>query len=103
MGLRRVLVTGTGPLGCVPAELAQRGRNGNCAPELQRAAALFNPQLQAMINSLNSEIGSNVFIGANIQQTNIDFISDPGRYGKNQFIICHIFNYTHDILRATLR
>ncbi|XP_023738554.1 GDSL esterase/lipase LTL1 [Lactuca sativa] len=81
LGLRRVLVTGTGPLGCVPAELAQRGRNGNCAPELQRAAALFNPQLQAMINSLNSEIGSNVFIGANIQQTNIDFISDPGRYG----------------------
>ena len=81
MGLRRILVTGTGPLGCVPAELAQRGRNGNCAPELQQAATLFNPQLQAMLDSLNSEIGQNVFIGANIRQTNIDFISDPGRYG----------------------
>lgn len=81
MGLRRILVTGTGPLGCVPAELAQRGRNGNCAPELQQAAALFNPQLQAMLDSLNSEIGQNVFIGANIRQSNIDFISDPGRYG----------------------
>ncbi|KAL9998564.1 putative triacylglycerol lipase [Helianthus debilis subsp. tardiflorus] len=81
LGLRRILVTGTGPLGCVPAELAQRSANGNCAPDLQRAASLFNPQLQNMLDSLNSEIGSNVFIGANIRQTNIDFISDPGRYG----------------------
>lgn len=81
LGLRRVLVTGTGPLGCVPSELAQRSRDGNCVPELQRAASLFNPQLQAMLDSLNSEIGADVFIGANIRQTNIDFISDPGRYG----------------------
>ncbi|XP_076890584.1 GDSL esterase/lipase At5g33370-like [Bidens hawaiensis] len=81
LGLRRVLVTGTGPLGCVPAELAQRSRDGNCAPELQRAAGLFNPQLQNMLNSLNSEIGSTVFIGANIRQSNIDFINNPGRYG----------------------
>ncbi|KAL8240095.1 hypothetical protein R6Q59_013450 [Mikania micrantha] len=81
LGLRRVLVTGTGPLGCVPSELAQRGRDGNCAPDLQRAASLFNPQLQAMINSLNREIGSDIFVGANIRQTNIDFISDPQRFG----------------------
>ncbi|XP_076949313.1 GDSL esterase/lipase At5g33370-like [Bidens hawaiensis] len=81
LGLRRVLVTGTGPLGCVPAELAQRSRDGNCAPELQRAASLFNPQLQQMLDSLNSEIGSTVFIGANIRQSNIDFINNPGRYG----------------------
>ncbi|GJR12330.1 GDSL esterase/lipase LTL1-like protein [Tanacetum coccineum] len=81
LGLRRVLVTGTGPLGCVPSELAQRGRNGECAPELQQAAGLFNPQLQNMLDSLNSEIGANVFIGANIRQTNIDFINNPGRYG----------------------
>ncbi|KAI3796891.1 hypothetical protein L1987_39578 [Smallanthus sonchifolius] len=81
LGLRRILVTGTGPLGCVPAELAQRSGDGNCAPELQRAAALFNPQLQAMLDNLNSEIGSTVFIGANIRQTNLDFISDPQRYG----------------------
>ncbi|XP_071702408.1 GDSL esterase/lipase At5g33370-like [Rutidosis leptorrhynchoides] len=81
LGLRRILVTGTGPLGCVPAELAQRSANGNCSPELNRAASLFNPQLQDLIDSLNSEIGSHVFIGANIRQSSIDFISDPARYG----------------------
>ncbi|KAL8188570.1 hypothetical protein R6Q57_029858 [Mikania cordata] len=81
MGLRRVLVTGTGPLGCVPAELAQHSRNGECSEDLQRAASLFNPQLQQMLDSLNQEIGSHTFIGVNIRQTSIDFISDPARYG----------------------
>lgn len=82
IGARRVLVTGTGPLGCVPAELAQRSSNGECSAELQHAASLFNPQLVQMIGQLNSEIGSNVFIGANTQQMHNDFINNPRAYGK---------------------
>jgi len=50
LGARRVLVTGSGPLGCAPAELALRGsRAGECDAELQGAAALYNPQLVDMI------------------------------------------------------
>ncbi|XP_044480561.1 GDSL esterase/lipase At5g18430-like [Mangifera indica] len=81
LGARRVLVTGTGPLGCVPAELAMRGTNGGCSAELQRAAALYNPQLVEMIKELNREIGKTVFIAANTQQMHMDFISDPQAYG----------------------
>ncbi|KAM3282610.1 GDSL esterase/lipase [Capsicum chacoense] len=81
LGARRVIVTGTGPLGCVPAELAQRSRNGECAPDLQQAAALFNPQLTQMLQGLNSELGGNVFIAANTRQMAISFITDPQRYG----------------------
>ncbi|BAT87905.1 hypothetical protein LR48_Vigan10g158800 [Vigna angularis] len=81
IGARRVLVTGTGPLGCVPAELAQRSANGECSAELQRAAALFNPQLVQIIRELNSEIGSDVFVAVNTQQMHVDFISNPQRYG----------------------
>ncbi|KAK7258596.1 hypothetical protein RIF29_24177 [Crotalaria pallida] len=81
LGARRVLVTGTGPLGCVPAELAQRSRNGECSAELQRAASLFNPQLVQIIRQLNSEIGSDVFIGANTQQMSNNFISNPQAFG----------------------
>ncbi|XP_071702382.1 GDSL esterase/lipase LTL1-like [Rutidosis leptorrhynchoides] len=81
LGLRRIMVSGTGPLGCAPAELAQHSPDGNCAPELQRAANLFNPQIQALADSLNSKIGSNVFIGVNTRETNFDFISNPERYG----------------------
>ncbi|KAL6313057.1 hypothetical protein AAG906_025802 [Vitis piasezkii] len=81
LGARRVLVTGTGPMGCVPAELAMRSRNGECAVELQRAADLFNPQLVQMINGLNNEIGGDVFIAANAFRMHMDFISNPGAYG----------------------
>ncbi|XP_024991129.1 GDSL esterase/lipase LTL1-like [Cynara cardunculus var. scolymus] len=81
LGLRRVLVTGTGPLGCVPAELAQHSRNGECWPDLQAASGLFNPQLQNMLDSLNREVGSTTFIGVNIRQSSIDFISNPAKYG----------------------
>ncbi|KAL3727955.1 hypothetical protein ACJRO7_032667 [Eucalyptus globulus] len=81
LGARRVLVTGTGPLGCVPAELALRGRNGQCAPELQQAASLFNPQLTQMLQGLNQEYGSPVFIAANTDLMHGDFISHPQAYG----------------------
>ncbi|KAK2638300.1 hypothetical protein Ddye_026098 [Dipteronia dyeriana] len=81
LGARQVLVTGTGPLGCLPAELAMRSTNGGCSAELQRAVALYNPQLMEMIQGLNSEIGENVFIAANTQQMHMDFISDPQAYG----------------------
>lgn len=81
LGARRVLVTGTGPLGCVPAELAQRSRNGECSPDLQAAASLFNPQLTNMLLSLNSQLGDNVFIAANTQLTHYNFINNPQDFG----------------------
>ena len=81
LGARRVLVTGTGPLGCVPAELAMRSRNGECSVELQRAAGLFNPQLVNMISGLNSQIGADVFVAANAFEMNMDFVSNPQAYG----------------------
>ena len=86
LGARRVLVTGTGPLGCVPAELALRSRNGECSAELNRAAALFNPQLVEIINQINSEIGSEVFVSANAFDMHMDFISDPQAYGTSTSI-----------------
>ncbi|XP_043707376.1 GDSL esterase/lipase At5g33370-like [Telopea speciosissima] len=81
LGARSVLVTGTGPLGCVPAELAQRSRDGSCAADLQQAAALYNPQLVQMINQLNGEIGTRVFFAVNVQRMRTDFISNPQAYG----------------------
>ncbi|XP_057966224.1 GDSL esterase/lipase At5g33370-like [Malania oleifera] len=81
LGAHRVLVTGTGPMGCVPAELATRSRNGECSAELQRAASIFNPLLVQMINGLNSELGSNVFTAANAYRMKMDFISNPQAYG----------------------
>ncbi|KAK6136367.1 hypothetical protein DH2020_029897 [Rehmannia glutinosa] len=81
LGPRRVIVTGTGPLGCVPAELALHSPNGECVAELQKAASLFNPQLVQMLDQINQDIGDNVFIAANTNQMHMDFISNPEQFG----------------------
>eukprot|EP00257_Ricinus_communis_P006173 XP_002521156.2 GDSL esterase/lipase At4g28780 [Ricinus communis] len=82
LGARRVLVTGTGPLGCVPAELAYFGsRNGECSPEPQRAAAIYNSQLFQMLQRLNSQIGYDVFISTNAFDMNLDLINKPQEFG----------------------
>ncbi|XP_004494759.1 GDSL esterase/lipase At5g33370-like [Cicer arietinum] len=81
LGARRVLVTGTGPIGCAPAEIALKSPNGECALELQRAAAIYNPQLVQMIKGLNQEIGSDIFIAADAYRMHMDFISNPQAYG----------------------
>lgn len=71
-----------------------RGRNGECSAELQRAAALFNPQLAQIINSLNEEIGSHVFIAVNTQMMHMDFVSNPQAYGilflSLSFLLCSL-------------
>ncbi|KAL6900622.1 hypothetical protein ACP4OV_005298 [Aristida adscensionis] len=85
LGARRVLVTGSGPLGCAPAELAMRGsRGGACDPELERAAALYNPRLVEMLRGLNAELaggGEAVFVAVNAYRMHMDFISAPAAYG----------------------
>ncbi|KAL3531152.1 hypothetical protein ACH5RR_010474 [Cinchona calisaya] len=81
LGARRVLVTGTGPIGCVPAALATGSRNGQCAEGPQQAAAIFNPLLINMLQGLNQEIGSDIFVAANAVQMQNNFISNPGGFG----------------------
>lgn len=81
LGARRVIVTGTGPLGCVPAELAQHSSNGECAAELNRAVDLFKPQLVDMVRGLNRDAGADVFVSANTYRANFDYLTNPQSYG----------------------
>ncbi|OEL13297.1 GDSL esterase/lipase [Dichanthelium oligosanthes] len=82
LGARRVVVTGTGMIGCVPAELAMHSIDGECARDLTEAADLFNPQLARMLGELNAEIGRDVFISANTNRVSFDFMFNPQDYGK---------------------
>lgn len=91
LGARRVIVTGTGPLGCAPAEIAMRSTNGRCARELMRAADLFNPRVEKALKELNSQFGSDVFISANSNRMHFDFVMNPRAYGDK--IINHIINF----------
>ncbi|XP_061368611.1 GDSL esterase/lipase At4g28780-like [Gastrolobium bilobum] len=81
LGARRVLVTGAGPLGCVPSQLATRSTNGECVVELQQAALTFNSLLVQLITQLNTNVGSDVFVAVNAFQMNMNFITNPEKFG----------------------
>ncbi|CAJ1897997.1 unnamed protein product [Sphenostylis stenocarpa] len=81
LGSRRVLVTGTGPLGCIPSQLATKSTNGECVPELQQAMEIFNPLLDNMIKDLNSQLGNQIFISVNAFLMNLNIITNPEKYG----------------------
>lgn len=87
LGARRVVVTGTGMIGCVPAELAMHSIDGECARDLTEAADLFNPQLVQMLSELNAEIGGDVFIAANTNRVSFDFMFNPQDYGTYCFCL----------------
>ncbi|KAI5006778.1 hypothetical protein ZWY2020_034021 [Hordeum vulgare] len=61
LGARRLIITGTGPLGCVSGELAQHSGNGECAAELNCAVDLFNPQLLDMVRVSNVRANREVY------------------------------------------
>ncbi|MFS7937441.1 putative triacylglycerol lipase [Helianthus anomalus] len=81
LGARRVIVMGSGPLGCAPAERMQHSKTGDCATDLQAAAALFEPQLTQMVQDLNAKYHADVFVAANTKLMNHDMITDPKAFG----------------------
>ncbi|RZS18351.1 hypothetical protein BHM03_00050600 [Ensete ventricosum] len=82
LGARLILLAGIGPLGCVPAELAlRRSLSGECDPELQRAANMFNLLLADVVRELNLEIGYVSFIAANAFNMHMNYITHPEAYG----------------------
>jgi len=93
LGARRVIVTGTGPLGCVPAELALHSQNGECAAELTRAVNLFNPQMVDMVRGLNRAIGADVFVTANTYRMNFDYLANPQAFGELDQTRCRRWSF----------
>uniref|UniRef100_A0A7N0SYD9 GDSL esterase/lipase n=1 Tax=Kalanchoe fedtschenkoi TaxID=63787 RepID=A0A7N0SYD9_KALFE len=81
LGGRRVIVTGIGPIGCVPGILARRSTRGECVAELQQAAASFNTQLATMIRALNKKLGSETFVAAQAFNMKMNLISNPQAFG----------------------
>ncbi|CAL1397801.1 unnamed protein product [Linum trigynum] len=83
LGARRMLVIGSSPFACWPAQLATRGGAGadECDPELQNAASLFNSQLNRMAQQLNDRFGYVFAVVANSAALSIDIRNNPGAYG----------------------
>lgn len=89
-------MTGVGPLGCLPSQLATRSINGECVDELQQASQIFNPLLIEMTKDLNTKLGYDVLIVANAYQMNMNFINNPQNFGDLCVFISSNFSHYYN-------
>ncbi|CAN1132106.1 GDSL esterase/lipase At5g33370, partial [Linum perenne] len=91
LGFRRILVKGSGPVGCYPKVLAagkrsKKKRSGKdddeCDEELQSVAASFNSRLGQVTTQLNSDVGYQAFIFINAFDSGTDIIANPRSYAN---------------------
>ncbi|GAA0144090.1 hypothetical protein Leryth_003143 [Lithospermum erythrorhizon] len=81
-GARRVALIGVGQIGCSPNALAQNSADGKtCVQRINSANQIFNNQLKALVNSLNTNYPDAQFIYINAYGIFQDLIDSPAAYG----------------------
>ncbi|KAL3846149.1 hypothetical protein ACJIZ3_003552 [Penstemon smallii] len=78
-GARKVAVSGVGPIGCTPLELA-RGTNGNlCVDYMNEAVDLFNDKLKHLVNELNNNLDGAKFLYVSALDSDPSFFLNLGK------------------------
>ncbi|GAA0186763.1 hypothetical protein Leryth_000193 [Lithospermum erythrorhizon] len=81
-GARKMALIGVGQIGCSPNELAQNSRDGKtCVQRINSANQIFNNQLKALVDQLNTELTDAKFIYINAYGIFQDVIDNPSAYG----------------------
>ncbi|KAG8373215.1 hypothetical protein BUALT_Bualt11G0000400 [Buddleja alternifolia] len=82
LGLRKFLVGGIGPLGCIPNQLATDvPPPGKCASFTNDIVGMFNDRLISLVDELNSKYNGSVFAYANIYGGVTDILNNAKAYG----------------------
>lgn len=81
MGARIVAVSSIGPIGCIPAQLARRSKNGECSESVNKLATDFNAQLKPLLAQLNTQLPGSNFVYAESFDPIFDYRSNPQKNG----------------------
>ncbi|KAM0943094.1 putative triacylglycerol lipase [Dioscorea sansibarensis] len=88
LGVRKMLIVGIGPLGCIPSQLSMNNStDGECIERVNDIVMAFNRPFFSMLPSLNSSLPGAFFVYQNIYDRFNDLIQNPSDYGftvKNQ-------------------
>lgn len=85
LGARKMVLGGTGPLGCIPSQLYMvNGTNNNskCVTKINNLVSMFNSRLKDLPNTLNTTLPGSFFIYQNIYDLFHDIVVNPSKYGK---------------------
>uniref|UniRef100_A0A0E0JTV4 GDSL esterase/lipase n=1 Tax=Oryza punctata TaxID=4537 RepID=A0A0E0JTV4_ORYPU len=82
VGLRKFLLAGVGPLGCLPSLRASGlGPRGQCVDQVNQMVGFFNQGLRSLVDQLNSDHPDAMFIYGNTYDAVHDMINNPHKYG----------------------
>ncbi|KAK9270573.1 hypothetical protein L1049_026154 [Liquidambar formosana] len=90
VGLRKFVVAGIGPLGCIPNQLATgQAPPGRCVDYVNQMLGTFNEGLRSLVNLLNGNHPGAIFVYGNTYGIFGDILNNPATYGKK---ILHFLN-----------
>ena len=91
LGLRKFLLGGVGPLGCIPNQLAGGTASpGKCIAYANNVAAIFNERLKSLVDDLNTKYNNNdsrtIFAYGNTFGATLDILDNANTYGTDSFL-----------------
>lgn len=83
LGLRKFLLVGLAPLGCIPSQLSIGfAPQGECRPNVNDKIDMFNVLLRSLVDQLNAEYHGSIFVYGNSYGFFNDLINNAKSYGK---------------------
>ncbi|KAM7505884.1 hypothetical protein LguiB_004788 [Lonicera macranthoides] len=81
-GARKVALSGLGPIGCIPFEIATQGTNGApCVDKINVAVQFFNKKLISLVDELNSNFTDAEFIYLNLYDISTQVFANALSFG----------------------
>ncbi|XP_062076138.1 GDSL esterase/lipase At1g71250 [Humulus lupulus] len=82
VGLRKLMLAGLGPLGCIPNQRASgRAPRGRCVDSVNEMLGSYNEGLKSLVDQLNARYQGATFLYANTYAVFGDILNDPASYG----------------------
>ncbi|XP_041004296.1 GDSL esterase/lipase At1g71250 [Juglans microcarpa x Juglans regia] len=82
VGLRKFVLAGVGPLGCIPNQRATgQALPGRCVDNVNQILGTFNEGLKSLVTQLNGNHPGAVFVYGNTYAAIGDILNNPASYG----------------------
>ncbi|XP_050378414.1 GDSL esterase/lipase At1g71250-like [Argentina anserina] len=82
LGLRKFVLVGIGPLGCIPNQRASgKAPPGRCVDNVNQIIGSFNQGLRSLVTQLNSNHPGAIFVYGNAYGAFGDILNNPAPYG----------------------
>ncbi|XP_078163737.1 GDSL-motif lipase 7 [Carex rostrata] len=82
LGARKFVVTGVGPLGCIPSQLAMnKTTTSQCIDSVNDLVVTFNCHLVQLVSQLNSTLSGSFFVYQDVYSPFTEMVNNPSKYG----------------------